>query len=57
MAWPDDRPGGYDADKVYDEATEAWVANDGRQGGRHSDRIVVVGMDNDGYKVIYFGAV
>ena len=57
MAWPNDRPGAYDEDKVWDEATEAWVANDGRQGGRHSNRIVVVGWENDGDRKVYFGAV
>jgi len=57
MTWPDDRDGSYDADKVWDEPTEAWTANDGRQGGRHSVRLIVVSMDSDGNRVIYFGDI
>ena len=58
MAWPDDRVGGYDADVVWNEKTEAWVAADGRGFTAHQMQLIVVGSDPDdsNKRVIYFGA-
>ena len=57
-AWPVARPGAFDADKVWNEETAAWVAADGRGFTAHQNQIVVVGSDPDdsNHRVIYFGA-
>ena len=51
----DDRPAGYDADKVWDTATDTWKAVSAASvsgGGRYKSQIFVLG-----HKVIYFGDV
>lgn len=51
--WPENRPVGYDADKVWDEVTGTWITNDGRGGGRYQNQIIVVSDQGQ----IYFGEV
>ena len=54
MAWPDDRPGTYNEDKVWNEESETWVAPEtlGKAGGdRFLNRIVVL----SGQGEVYFG--
>jgi len=51
--WPPDRPGTYDADKVWDEATQTWIVVDAQGGSRYQVQIVVVSDQGE----IYFGSV
>ena len=59
MTFPEDRPGGYDGDKVWDEDTQAWYAvstaigsaRQAQAGGRLRQQVVVV----SGQAKIYFG--
>lgn len=51
--WDKIRPGNYDAEKVWDEATKKWVYNDGRGGSRFGDKIVVFGRNNSGSCDVY----
>lgn len=61
MSWPDDRPGTYDEDKLWDEDTGAWYTistSTGAQrlaqaGGRYRQQIVVLSEQGR----IYFGSV
>lgn len=53
MSWPEDRPGTYDEDKVWDEATETWVSNDGRGGARYQNQIIIINEQGQ----IYFSSV
>ena len=52
MTWPAARPG-IDADKVWDEETEAWITNDARGGGRYKQQLVAVSDQGK----IYFGGM
>ena len=49
--WPLDRPETYNADEVWDEGTESWVAVDAQGGSRYQVQIVVISDQG----VIYFG--
>ena len=59
MAFPADRPGSYDPDKLWDEETKAWYAvgtaigsaRSAQAGGRYRQQIVV--LSNQG--TIFFG--
>lgn len=61
MAFPEDRPIGYDPDKLWDEDTAAWYATTtptgaqrlAQAGGRYQRQLVVLSEEGQ----IYFGAI
>lgn len=57
MAWPDTRPVAYDETLIWDEETGAWIAADGSGGSRYQTQLVVVGQNDTGQGVIYFGSM
>ena len=48
MAWPEDRPGGYDPDQTWDEETSAWVSTIVGP-GRYKQQLVVINDQGDVY--------
>lgn len=55
--WIQERPGSYNPDEVWDEDTETWVTCDARGNSRYTNRFVVIGSDDIGNGVIYYGEV
>ena len=55
MTWPESRPETYDGSLVWDEDTGQWIAVDSSGGSRYETFLVVVGQDDNGYGVIYYG--
>ena len=56
MAWPEDRPGTYDADKYWDVTNQVWTTT--RAAGQGNDAEYVLAIsDNSGDGVIYFRTV
>lgn len=57
MTWPDTRPVTYDEDLVWDEDADDWVSVNSEGGSRYQTNLIVIGYDNDGNGVIYYGSV
>lgn len=55
MTWPADRPVTYDETLIYDEEAGTWGAADGSGGSHYQTQLVVIGYDDDGNGVIYYG--
>ena len=53
MAFPEDRPGGYDPDLYWDEEDAEWNSDRLIQPGNWSQSVVVVSEEGE----IYFGSV
>lgn len=59
LTWPDARPDDYDPDLYWDEDNGVWsipvitVAG----GGRYQSQLVVIGQDDTGNGVIYYGEI
>lgn len=52
-----DRPEIYDPDKMWNEDAGTWDTNDDavKGGNMYKNRVVVIGIDNSGDGIIYFG--
>ena len=56
LIWPPERPAGYDPDLCWDEETGTWTPVL-VGGGRYNSRLVVVGSNDVGQGVIFFGSL
>lgn len=56
MAWPEARPGTYDADKYWDVTNQIWVTTYTAGQGSGVGYLLAI-SDNDDVGVIYFRAV
>jgi hypothetical protein len=57
MAFPDNRPAGYNPNLRYNASDEVWQASldlEDSGGGKNVDRIVVIGHNLAGNMVVYF---
>jgi len=55
MAWPESRPETYDGSLVWDEDAGAWIDVNCSGGSRYQENLVVIGQNDDGEGVIYYG--
>ena len=53
MAWPEDRPGGYDPDLYWDEQSQTWSSTYVTMPGNRVEHVLVI--SDKGY--VYFGTV
>jgi hypothetical protein len=56
MVWPETRPIAYDPELFWDEDAGTWTGVDAG-GSRYKMQVVVVGQNDIGEGVIYFGAI
>lgn len=55
--WPINRFEDYDATLIWDEENSVWIAADGSGGSRYQSQLVIVGQDDFGDGVIYYGSL
>jgi hypothetical protein len=56
VAWPQQRPIGYDPDASWDEESGTWTSVL-VGGGKYSSQLVLVGSDDVGQGVIYYAEI
>jgi len=55
MAWPQSRPISYDPSKMWDEDSRTWVTASNVAAGRYHRTIVVIGENDVGQGVVFWG--
>lgn len=55
MTWPSTRTSEHETE-IYDEDAGEWIAADGSGGSHYQTQLVVIGQDDTGQGVIYYGA-